>query len=196
MCRLILEIGFGERDVGRGHRRVRAWGRWELICIQMLINQKEGTEAGGTHQGGFICKGSKSTAKELKEKGTGPALSLERAWSTLWRHKDLKESGPWELEEKISPPLSLSLISAGLNLLCFPASFLPPAVETSCGEKHSYLLASFTGSRILSPSKCPSVQEKFSLVAWVTWQPIGPITNARVMGYCGSLNLGTLPMTW
>lgn len=24
MCRLILEIGFGERDVGRGHRRVRA----------------------------------------------------------------------------------------------------------------------------------------------------------------------------
>lgn len=24
MCRLILEVGFGERDVGRGHRRVRA----------------------------------------------------------------------------------------------------------------------------------------------------------------------------
>lgn len=136
-----------------------------MRCIQMLINQKEGTEAGGTHQGGFICKGSKSTPKELKEKGTRLALSLGRAWSTHRRHKDLKEPGPWGLEEGSSPPLRLSLVSAGLNLLCFSASFLPPAVETSCGGTHSCLLASFTGSRILSLSKCPSVPEKFSLVA-------------------------------
>lgn len=157
----------------------------------MLINQKERIETGGTHQGDFICKVSKSTSKELKEKSTGPVLSLERAWSTHQRHKDLKVSGDWR---RNFPTRRLSLISAGLNLLCFSASFLSPAVETSCGEKHSCLLASFTGSRILSPNKCPLVPEKFALVAWVTWQPNGPITNARSMGYCGSLNLGTLPV--
>lgn len=43
--------------------------------------------------------------------------------------------------------------------------------------------AYFSGNRILSPSKCLSALEKFLLVAWVTWQHIGPIINARGVGY-------------
>lgn len=160
----------------------------------MLINQKEGQRLGDPSRW-FYLQGNKIHPKITERKGhwTGPVTGegLEHTLKTQGSEgtRSLGTGG------RGSPPLRLALISAGLNLLCFFASFLPPAVETSCGEKHSCLLVSFTGSRILSPSKCPSVPEKFSLVAWVTWQPIGPITNARGMGYCGSLNLGTLSMT-
>lgn len=118
------------------------------------------------------------------------AASLERSWNA--HKKQGSADGTRSLGTVTGDPPLWHLTSAGLNLLSFSASSLPPAGETSCAEGHSCWAASVE-TELLLPAY---VHQSPGSSHWLLVLHSNPTTNARGVGYYGQPESWSSPLTW